>query len=76
MINLLRESLTRDLFEVTTKYGRSIYRLVRLVLFYSLAGIAIFWCAEALKAAGIEIPFPQRDLHIRSGLPLPEPVRE
>ncbi|MDF1593547.1 MAG: mechanosensitive ion channel [Desulfobacterales bacterium] len=24
---------------------------------------------EALKKAGIEIPFPQRDLHIRSGLP-------
>lgn len=24
---------------------------------------------EALKQAGIEIPFPQRDLHIRSGLP-------
>lgn len=49
VLNLLRESLTRDLFEVTTKYGRSIYRLVRLVLFYSLAGIAIFWCAKALR---------------------------
>ncbi|MDJ0667658.1 MAG: mechanosensitive ion channel [Desulfobacterales bacterium] len=49
VLNLLRESLTRDLFEVTTKYGRPIYRLVRLVLFYSLAGIAIFWSAEALR---------------------------
>jgi len=49
VLNLLRESLTRDLFEVTTKYGRSIYRLVRLVLFYSLAGIALFWCAKALR---------------------------
>ena len=49
LLNLLRESLTRDLFEVTTRYGRPIYRLVRLVLFYSLAGIAIFWSAEALQ---------------------------
>nr|MBL0716133.1 mechanosensitive ion channel [Desulfobacterales bacterium] len=49
LLNLLRESLTRDLFEVTMKYGRSIYRLVRLVLLYSLAGIAIFWSAEALR---------------------------
>jgi len=31
---------------------------------------------EALKKAGIEIPFPQRDLHIRSGLPaMPSPGR-
>jgi len=49
VLNLLRESLTRDLFEVTTKYGRTIYRLVRLVLLYSLAGIAIFWSAKALR---------------------------
>lgn len=49
VLNLLRESLTRDLFDVTTKYGRSIYRLVRLILFYSLAGIAIFWSAKALR---------------------------
>ena len=28
---------------------------------------------EALAEAGIEIPFPQRDLHIRSGLVPPEP---
>ncbi len=49
VLNLLRESLTRDLFEVTTQYGHSVYRLVRLVLFYSLAGLAIFWSAEALK---------------------------
>ena len=49
VLNLLRESLTRDLFEVTTQHGRTIYRLVRLVLFYSLVGIAIFWSAKALR---------------------------
>ncbi len=49
VLNLLRESLTRDLFEVTTQYGRPIYRLMRLVLLYSLAGIALFWSAEALR---------------------------
>jgi small-conductance mechanosensitive channel len=49
VLNLLRESLTRNLFDVTTQYGRAIYRLVRLVLFYSLAGIAIFWSAKALR---------------------------
>jgi small-conductance mechanosensitive channel len=43
-------------------------RLVRSNLYF-----AVF---EALKVAGIEIPFPQRDLHIRSGLPLPQPASE
>ena len=49
VLNLLRESLTRDLFEATRQYGRSIYRLVRLILFYSLVGLAIFGSAEALR---------------------------
>ena len=31
---------------------------------------------EALAEAGIEIPFPQRDLHIRSGLVPPEAESE
>jgi small-conductance mechanosensitive channel len=37
---------------------------VRSELYY-----AIF---DALEKAGIEIPFPQRDLHVRSGLVWPE----
>ena len=36
-------------------------RMIRSRLYFSLF--------DALKEAGIEIPFPQRDLHIRSGIP-------
>ena len=59
VVNLLRESLTRDLFEVTRQYGRPIYRLVRLVLLYTLAGIAIFWSAEALQLPADVLAFAQ-----------------
>ncbi len=59
VLNLLRESLTRDLFEVTTQYGHSIYRLMRLVLLYSLAGLALFWSAEALKLPADVLAFAQ-----------------
>jgi hypothetical protein len=59
VLNLLRESLTRDLFEVTTQYGHSIYRLVRLVLLYSLAGLALFWSAEALQLPPDVLAFAQ-----------------
>jgi small-conductance mechanosensitive channel len=34
-----------------------------------------FTIFEALKQAGMEIPFPQRDIHIRSGLTRPEGLR-
>jgi len=49
LLNLLRESLTRDLFPVTAAYGRSIYRLVRLALLYAVASIALVWSASALQ---------------------------
>lgn len=46
VINLLRESLTRDLFAVTATHGKSIFNLTRLAVLYALAGIALFWSAE------------------------------
>ncbi|MDJ0721762.1 MAG: mechanosensitive ion channel [Desulfobacterales bacterium] len=59
VLNLLRESLARDLFEVTRQHGHSIYRLMRLVLLYTLAGIAIFWSAEALQLPADVLAFSQ-----------------
>lgn len=59
VLNLLHESLTRDLFVVTTQYGHSIYRLVRLVLYYALAGLAIFWSAEALRLPADVLAFAE-----------------
>lgn len=49
IMGLMREALTRDLFEVTRTHGKSVYRLARLVLFYALAGLGLLWCAEGLN---------------------------
>ena len=46
---------------------------VRKVMENSVRSELYFTIFEALAEAGIEIPFPQRDLHIRSGLVPPEP---
>ena len=45
---------------------------VRKVMENSVRSELYFTIFEALAEAGIEIPFPQRDLHIRSGLVPPE----
>ena len=44
---------------------------VRNVGAFKMRSDLYFAIFEALAEAGIEIPFPQRDLHIRSGLVLP-----
>ncbi len=49
IIGLMRESLTRGLFSVAAQYGNTIFSLARLALLYILAGIAIFWGAEAFR---------------------------
>ncbi len=46
LISLLRESLTRDLFKVTARHGKTVFTLARLATLYVLLGIAIFWGAE------------------------------
>lgn len=46
LIGLLRESLTRDLFQATARYGKTVFKLARLAALYVLLGIAIFWGAE------------------------------
>jgi small-conductance mechanosensitive channel len=48
-IGFLREWLTRDLFTVTQQHGKTIFRLVRLVLLYMIGGIALVWGAEAFQ---------------------------
>ena len=47
IISLMRESLTRDLFEATVPHGKPIFQLARLILLYVMAGVAVFWGAEA-----------------------------
>jgi small-conductance mechanosensitive channel len=42
---MLREALTRDLFEVAQKHGKFIYRLAHLVLMYVMFSIALVWGA-------------------------------
>ncbi|MGD8990050.1 MAG: mechanosensitive ion channel [Desulfobacterales bacterium] len=46
LISLLRESLTRDLFQATAQYGKKVFTLARLAALYVILGIAISWGAE------------------------------
>ena len=46
---LLRESLTQNLFPRTNRYGRKVFNLARLTLFYVLAGFVVIWSAEAFE---------------------------
>ena len=46
---LLREALTQNLFPRTALYGRKIFNLARLTLFYILAGFIVIWSAEAFS---------------------------
>ena len=49
LLRLLREFLTRDILPIPSNYGRSIFRISRIVVLYILGSIAVFWAAEAFK---------------------------
>ena len=49
VIGILREALTENLFPRTAVYGKRVFKLARLVLFYALAGIAVIWVAQAFQ---------------------------
>jgi len=49
MLHLLKETLTRNLFEATANYGKGIFRYARLIILYMLIGIAVFWVAKVFK---------------------------
>lgn len=49
LINLLRETLTRDILAIPERYGRPIFRISRLVILYILLSIAVFRGAEAFR---------------------------
>ncbi|MFO8085691.1 MAG: mechanosensitive ion channel [Desulfobacterales bacterium] len=59
IINLLRESLTRDLFQSTAQYGKQIFRISRLVLLFILFAIAIYWSAEVFGVREDVLAFMQ-----------------
>jgi small-conductance mechanosensitive channel len=46
---ILREALTENLFPRTAVYGKRVFKLARLILFYVLAGIAVIWAAQAFQ---------------------------
>jgi len=49
IINLLRESLTRDLFPIPSSHGKSIFRVARLIVLYIIGCVAVLWGAEAFQ---------------------------
>jgi small-conductance mechanosensitive channel len=49
ILRLLEESLTRDLFKATVKYGKPIFQYARFVVLYLLIGIAVFFAAKVFQ---------------------------
>jgi len=48
-IAILREILTRNLFDSMEEHGHSVFHITRLVILSVFAGLAIFWGAEAFE---------------------------
>ena len=49
IVSLLRESLTQNLFQATSRYGNRIYQLARLAVLYGLIGFAAIQAAETFQ---------------------------
>lgn len=49
VLRLLRELLTDGLIATSARHGRSLYRLSRLIVLYSILGIASYQAAEAFQ---------------------------
>jgi len=49
VLNLLRESLTQNLFQATSRYGKRIFQLARLALLYGLVGFAVIQCVKIFQ---------------------------
>jgi len=48
-IAVLREILTRNLFDSMEEYGHSVFHITRLIILSIFVGLAIFWGAEAFE---------------------------
>lgn len=49
VINLLRESLTQNLFPATSRHGKKIFQLARLAVLYGLVGVAVLQGAATFQ---------------------------
>lgn len=52
LINLLRETLTRDILGIPENYGRPVFRVSRIVILYIIFSLAIFLGAETFQIPG------------------------
>lgn len=49
IISLLRETLTQNLFQATSRYGKKLFHLARLALLYGIIGFAVIQGAVAFQ---------------------------
>jgi small-conductance mechanosensitive channel len=49
ILAFLRETLTRDLFKVTARYGKTLFRWTLVALLYVLIVIGLFWTANVFE---------------------------
>ncbi len=57
ILRFLKETLTRDLFKTTAQYGKSIYLYARLILLFTLIGVAVSWGAAVFEVPAEVLAF-------------------